>query len=132
MLASIIITDPVIIPIIAIAVFLMMIGTFVFIAVSMYKDRKEGEKRLESSSSDEPPLDEVDATVVSMRCHAGLTGSHRSPQSIKEFFVTFRTKDGNEIEFKVEENIYLSLSEGLNGSLATVNGNFYGFYFEEE
>ena len=100
-------------------------------AVSMRKERKEEEKKLEESC-DEPPLDEVDATVVSMRCRTGFSGSHKSPQSIKEFYVTFRTSDGKEIEFKVDEAVYLSLDENLSGSLATLNGSFYGFYFEEE
>ena len=93
------------------------------IAVRKYKKRLN---ELESEPVEEPPLTEINARVISMRCGTKMYGT-KSPELHKEFFVTFLTDDGETFEYKVEEEIYLSIYEDQTGTLATVNGKFYGF-----
>ena len=52
---------------------------------------------------------------------------YKSTHTCKEFYVTFLTDDGEKLEYKVEEEFYLSVYEDQIGTLAIVNGNFYGF-----
>ncbi len=76
--------------------------------------------------AEEPALLEQNAVVVGKRCYAH---AHRSssPLHDKNFFVSFRTEDGKTVEYPVWEEFYLSVYEGQTGTLATANGNFYGF-----
>ena len=94
------------------------------IAVRKYKKRLN---ELESEPVEDPPLTEINARVMSMCCGTKMYGT-KSPHTCKEFYVTFLTDGGETLEYKVEEEFYLSIYEDQTGTLAIVNGNFYGFY----
>ena len=99
----------------------------------MIADRKRNKELLEKLDdyAKEQELDEVSAQVLSKNCGIKVYGT-KLPDCCKEFSVTFLTTYGEEVQYKVLEEVYLSLEEGQNGTLATINGNFYGFYVEEE
>ena len=93
------------------------------ISVRKYKKRLS---ELDNEPVEEPPLVEINARVFSRRCGTKMYGS-KSPRTYKEFYVTFLTDDGEKLEYKVEEDFYLSIYEDQTGTLAIVNGNFYDF-----
>lgn len=49
----------------------------------------------------------------------------------RRFTITFRTGRGELLAFPVEEEVYAALEEGREGTLAVVNGSFYGFAPED-
>ena len=99
----------------------------------MITDRKRNKELLDKLDdyAKEQDLDEISAQVLSKNCGIKVYGT-KTPDCCKEFSVTFLTTYGEEVQYKVLEEVYLSLEEGQNGTLATINGNFYGFYVEEE
>ena len=99
---------------------------FVILPIISVRKYKKKLKELESEPVEEPTLTEINARVISMRCGTKMYGT-KSPDLQKEFFVTFLTDDGETLEYKVEEEFYLSLYEDQTGTLAIVNGKFYGF-----
>lgn len=78
----------------------------------------------------EPPLTEIRATVLRMRCEVNSYGT-KIPRCEEEYFVTFLDEYDEEITFAVDKESYLSLSEGQKGTLAVVNERFYGFSEDE-
>ena len=90
--------------------------------------RRETKKALEKMDipAEEPALLEQNAVVLDKYCYAKASGSS-SPLHDKHFFVKFQTEDGKTVEYPVWEEFYLSAYEGQTGTLATANGNFYGF-----
>ncbi len=80
---------------------------------------------------EEIPLVETHVSVERMECGVYVAG-YKSPHSYMTFVVKFRTDSGELLEFGVEEELYLSLSEGQTGTLGTLNGFFYGFVPDEE
>ena len=74
--------------------------------------------------------EEVNVVISGKRCGTRIVGV-KSNVALKGFFITFTADDGRVFEFKVEEELYLSLEEGQKGSIAIVNDNFYGFCPEE-
>jgi len=119
----------------------LLIGVFVIILIAAIRlwirisiqSRKKQQEILDSwdNIAEEPELRETDARVISKRCGTEVYGS-KSPRCHKEFFITFLTFDGDEVEYPVPENIYLSIEENEVGTLATANGYFYGFCVKEE
>ncbi len=89
---------------------------------------KEGEGDTEEDEEfPDPVFEEYAVTVKQMQCGVGLDKQHRY-----SFLVTFETSEGKELVFNVGQTLYLSLTEGQTGFLATVNGNFFGFTTENE
>lgn len=111
-------------------VILGLLGGMVWIFISSCKENKKQLEKLDDYAK-EQELDEVSAQVLSKNCGIKVYGT-KTPDCCKEFSVTFLTTYGEEVQYKVLEEVYLSLEEGQNGTLATINGNFYGFYVEEE
>ena len=75
---------------------------------------------------EEPPLTEIPATILRMRCEINTYGT-KIPQCREEYFITFLDEYGNEFTHSVDKDTYLSLSEGQKGTVAIVNEKFYGF-----
>lgn len=75
----------------------------------------------------DPVFEEYAVTVKQLQCGVGLDQKSRYA-----FLATFETEEGKEMVFNVGQTLYLSLTEGQTGYLATVNGNFFGFTTEEE
>lgn len=92
------------------------------------RDVKQALKKMDTPEEEQakPELVEQNAVVVGKRCYAH---AHRSssPLHDKNFFVSFQTQDGKTVEYPVWEEFYLSVYEGQTGTIATANGNFYGF-----
>ena len=108
---------------------------FVFLALAVlatwgmiHNSKKDKQRALEELEApyEEPPIEEIPVTIVKLSCGAKLQGS-KTPIAVKEFYANFRTEDGNEFELSVDEESYFSLEENKKGTLAIVNGNFYGF-----
>ena len=94
------------------------------------KSKQEALTELETPY-EEPPIEEFAVTIVKLSCGAKLKGS-KTPIAVKEFFATFVTDSGEEIELSVDEESYFQLEENKKGTLAIVNGNFYGFCEDEQ
>ena len=75
---------------------------------------------------DEPPLTEIRATVLRMRCEVNTYGT-KTPHCHEEYFITFADEYENELTYSVDKDTYLTLSEGQKGTIAIVNDRFYGF-----
>ena len=54
------------------------------------------------------------------------------PAQVDEYYATFRLETGEEIEYKISEELFFTLTEGEEGTLVTVNGNFFDFGSGEE
>lgn len=118
----------------AVAVMLLLAFLLFYIIRTVVTTRRDYAKRLKEME-DEPDspdeLCEFDATVIGKRCEVKSEGTKRVFVK-KLFYLGFRTEDGREMIFPVEEAMYLEVEEGQKGTLATLNGNYYGFYVEEE
>ena len=107
-------------------VFLALIGLAIWgMTHNSKKDKQRALEELESPYV-EPPIEEIPVTIVKLSCGAKLQGS-KTPIAVKEFYAIFKTEDGEELELSVDEESYFSLEENKKGTLAIVNGNFYGF-----
>lgn len=84
---------------------------------------KEFEKPIELS-----PITEVDAVVVKKECCVKTYGL-KMPESVKEFYLTFSTFSGESKRFSVNEELYLSVDEGVSGTIALVDDELFDFYF---
>ena len=106
---------------------LALFAALIWVLVDTHRSNKRLWRSLEEPT--EPELIETEVRVISKRCGTKVYGS-KSPQCRKEFYITFLTEDGEETEYPVEEEIYLSIHENETGTLATANGHFYGFCAE--
>ncbi|MBQ4119951.1 MAG: DUF2500 family protein [Clostridia bacterium] len=85
---------------------------------------KDFEKPIELS-----PITEVDAVVVKKKCFVKSCGT-KMPESVREFYLTFSTFSGEYKRYSVSEELYLSVDEGVSGTIALVDDEFFDFYFE--
>ena len=70
------------------------------------------------------------AKIVDMRNHVSyLTNlaNPAMPSKIDEYFVTFLNEDGEEKEYPVSQEFFYNVVKGEEGTLITVNGNFFDF-----
>ena len=120
---------------IAMVAVLLLLAFFLFYiirtVVTTRRDIAKRLKEMENEPDTPPELCEVCATVVGKRCEVRSEGTKRVFVK-KIFYLGFRTEDGRELIFPVEEAMYLEVEEEQKGTLATLNGNYYGFYVEEE
>lgn len=86
-------------------------------------------EKLEREAQNDIMLDETHGTIVHMEC--GTVAGGRTSRTYKQFYIVFRDDFGNEKEFYVSEDVYLNLDTNIPGTLATVDGNFYGFCYDE-
>lgn len=54
------------------------------------------------------------------------------PLLVEEYYATFLLETGEQIEYKISEELFFTLKEGEEGTLVTVNGNFFDFGNGEE
>ena len=100
-------------------------GVILFL-IGQKKRKEELFAEGETEGDEGPDLEETEGRILKKYCTATMYGT-KSPQSRKEFFLTFLTSDGRSLTYAVEEDVYLALEEGQPGTLVTANGNFYGF-----
>lgn len=119
---------------------ILMIAPFILAGIAYYfflrrrkreeleqdKVKPHDDEPYEADVCEEPPLTEIRATVLRMRCEVNTYGT-KTPHCEEEYFVTFLDEYEKEITFSVDKETYLSLSEGQKGTVAVVNDRFYGF-----
>ena len=93
------------------------------------KTRKKELEELEKC--EDIPLVEIDARVLKKECFVKSYGT-KMPESRKEFFITFLTFNGETRHYSVSEEIYLSIEEGVSGTIGLLNDNFFDFYYKGE
>ena len=54
------------------------------------------------------------------------------PTQVDEYYATFLLETGEEVEYKIPEELFSTLQEEEEGILVTVNGNFFDFGNGEE
>ena len=98
------------------------------------KERIRRQKVLEEYEK-EPEYVFAQARVLSKRRSDYYKTELRIPQLpalVNEFYITFETEDNKTTEFPVRQEIYEDITEGQEGTLVTVNGNFFDFGDGEE
>lgn len=79
---------------------------------------------------EETPSEDVKAIraiVREKKLVGGYSGGYKNPQYNLRFLVLFLTDSGEEKAYDVPEELFTSISEGMSGTLVTMNGNFYDF-----
>lgn len=97
--------------------------------------RKEKEWEEWEESKKEPEYAFFNAKVVGARkyvYHKTELAMPMLPMQVDEYYATFRLETGEEIEYKISEELFFTLVEGEEGTLVTVNGNFFDFGSGEE
>lgn len=118
-----------------IVLFILLVVLF---AVEIPKSIKEEElrrKKVEEEYEREPVYEFIPARVKEKRENAYYKTELRMPvlpELKKEFFVTFVTEQEEELTLPVREDCFVRLEEGQQGTLVTVNGNFFDFGDGEE
>lgn len=75
-----------------------------------------------------PPEPEAyPARVVAMRVVTGNVGGHKRPRTGVSFLVTFLKDDGEQVEYPVPEELYVTLDIDQTGTLVILNGGFFDF-----
>ena len=101
----------------------------VWLFVNDHKSKKKDGGRKETPEEHlerEAEYSECRARLVKMQCGVDVRGTKRVFVSEK-YFITFELEDGSTVDYGVDEEIYELLEEGMEGTLVTVEGNFFGF-----
>jgi len=122
--------------------FIIIVVTIGFIALAVFtiarssKSGKEADDELkeyesyESTERYDTEIVETHGVITDMKCYTIAGG--KGTQTARKFYILFTDDYGNEKEFYIDEESYLSLDTNISGTLGTLNGNFYGFCFDEE
>ena len=73
-----------------------------------------------------PEINQTRVKVIKKDCFIRNKGI-KYPQSTRVFSVTFLSENRKKLYFEIDESIYRSIPENVEGVLATVNGEFYDF-----
>ena len=114
------------IPTIFVVSFVLIIAT---ICIKEYRNQKKSGLKQETPEEHlerEPKYAEYRAKLVEMLCGVDVQGTKRVFGEEK-YLISFELEDGKRIDFGVEREIYELLEEGMEGTLVTLEGNFYGF-----
>jgi hypothetical protein len=96
--------------------------------MEMRKKQKEEEYR--KAFETEPEYIFKQAKITAMRNHVyyqQTLGFPQLPQKVDEYYVTFLNEDGEEKEYFVSQEFFYNVVKGEEGTLITVNGNFFDF-----
>ncbi len=107
------------------AVGVLLILGLIYFLVRMFKVAFKGTSTYRDDTT-EAVFNEIHATVLKMNCTVKAIGA-RIPKAEKIFYITFLTDDGRKVTYSVDEEAYLSIEENQKGTLATMDGEFYGF-----
>ena len=124
-----------------IIVIAVTVGLLIIIAVLAYsikvgiREEKLRRQKVLEEYEKEPEYSFVDARVISKKKTTYYQTELRMPalpaQKL-ECIVTFLTEEGEILEFDVREEIFDKIEEKQEGTLVTVNGNFFDFGDGEE
>ena len=96
--------------------------------MEMRKKQKEEEYR--KAFETEPEYIFKQAKITAMRNYVyyqQTMGFPQLPQKVDEYYVTFLNEDGEEKEYLVSQEFFYNVVKGEEGTLITVNGNFFDF-----
>ena len=99
------------------------------VCIKDYKNQKKSGKKQETPEEHlerEAEYAECRAKLVEMLCGVDVQGTKRVFVEEK-YLISFELEDGNRVDFSVDREIYELLEEGMEGTLVTIEGNFYGF-----
>ena len=114
------------IPVIFIASLVLII---VWLFINDHKNKKKDGGRKETPEEHlerAPEYSECRARLIKMQCGVDVRGTKRVFVDEK-YLITFELEYGDTVDFGVDEEIYGLLEEGMEGTLVTVEGNFFGF-----
>lgn len=114
---------------------LLVIGILViaaFVVAAIHEARKKADQNEVSDGEEEddwtpPEPVAYSARVVDMQVVVGNAGGHRRPETDAAFLVTFRTDQGEEMEYDVPEELYVTLDIDQAGTLVILNDDFFDF-----
>lgn len=111
----------------------MSISAF-FKALKQKRQHAETQKEPQTNHDEVPTFDtalrEIKATVVEQACGVKMVGI-KTPKTVKEFLVVFRTETGELLKFDVPEEMYDGFEKGQTGTLTVSAGQVYGFSLDE-
>ena len=102
------------------------------------KDREKERIRRQQVLEDyekEPEYQFVNAKVIGARKYIYNKMDFAMPMlpaQVDEYYATFRLETGEEVEYKIPEELFYTLQQEEEGILVTVNGNFFDFGSGEE
>ena len=97
-------------------------------AAKLRKQQKEEEYK--KIFETEPEYIFKQAKITAMRNYVYYQqnlGFPQMPQKVDEYYVTFLNEDGEEKEYPVSQEFFYNVVKGEEGTLITVNGNFFDF-----
>ncbi|MBR2646266.1 MAG: DUF2500 family protein [Clostridia bacterium] len=108
----------------------IMLGLLIYLFAvevpkSMAKERVRREQVLKEYEK-EPEYKFVKAQVLSKEKEAYYVGIKLS-KLVEEYYIHFLTEDGDEMGLRVRQDVFEKIEEGQEGTLVTVNGNFFDF-----
>ena len=89
------------------------------------RERLRREKVLEDYEK-EPEYLFTQAKILSKEKKAYYVGV-KLPKLVEEYSIRLLTEEGEERHYRVREEVYSRMEEGQEGTLVTVNGNFFDF-----
>ena len=89
------------------------------------RERLRREKVLEEYEK-EPEYLFAPAKILSKKKKAYYVGV-KLPELVEEYWIKIITEEGVEASYRVREDVYWRIEEGQEGTLVTVNGNFFDF-----
>ena len=91
---------------------------------------KEKEEEYKKAFETPPEYIFKQAKITAMRNYVyyqTTMGFPQLPQKVDEYYVTFLNEDGEEKEYRVSQEFFYNIVKGEEGTLITVNGNFFDF-----
>lgn len=116
-----------------IPVAMVVIALICYFVFQYPKDKAKNEARKQAFYDEcekEPEYVFKQAKITSMRNHVYYQqnlGFPQMPQKVDEYYVTFLNEDGEEKEYLVSQEFFYNVVKGEEGTLVTVNGNFFDF-----
>ena len=89
------------------------------------RERLRREKVLEEYEK-EPEYLFTQAKILSKEKQAYYVGV-KLPKLVEEYSIRLLTEEGEERNYRVREEVYSRIEKGQEGTLVTVNGNFFDF-----
>ncbi|MBQ8288173.1 MAG: hypothetical protein IJX76_05305 [Clostridia bacterium] len=107
-----------------------VMASIAFVAYQAVKEarikRNKALYELTRELENQPTPVAVNAVVLSKSFKSRVEGT-RSPRQVSEYTVTFRTEDGETAEYAVPQEIFMTIEEGQESTLVTIDGQFFDF-----
>ncbi len=119
------------VPVLVIGIIIIS-ALFIYAIISIIKEKGKGNpelEELERNAEKELEITEAHGVICKMEC--GDKAGGRVSSSAMQFYIEFRDDDGNESGYFISKEAYLELDTDIPGTLATLDGRFYGFCYDE-